>query len=229
MRQYVAQKFSSPEDIPAQKIVIVDHASITPYAVAKLIAKHPMMKVVGHEGEGSAALALCRKLMPDIVIIDPLLTGLDGVSIIKQIRRINPEVRILVYSLENRQISLTDYIELEVNAIVLKNSPLETLVKAINQLSIGKEFLDDALSASTPPINPQSVFQDVSITLPHLSPREKQVLKMIVEGGKNKEIARILSISVKTIESHRLNLMRKLNAHSVLDLIRWAQRMNISH
>ncbi|MRT05897.1 LuxR C-terminal-related transcriptional regulator [Ewingella americana] len=229
MRPYVAQKFNAHQEAFISKVVIVDSASVTPYAITKLLARHPNLKVVGSETDGAAALKLCRKVSPDIVIIDPLLSGLDGVTTIKQLKRLNAKLMILVYSHEERKISLSDYIELKVHGVVLKSSPLPTLVNAINHLSVGREFLDESLSTNLPTDNSQTSFQDVPIALPHLSPREKQVLKMIVEGGKNKEIARILSVSVKTIESHRLNLMRKLNAHSVLDLIRWAQRMNISH
>ncbi|QLK63757.1 response regulator (plasmid) [Enterobacteriaceae bacterium Kacie_13] len=229
MRAYVAQKFIVHQEAFISKVVIVDSASVTPYAITKLLARHPTLKVVGTETDGAAALTLCRKVSPDIVIIDPLLSGLDGVTTIKQLKRLNSKLMILVYSHEDRKISLSDYIDLKVDGVVLKSSPLPTLMTAINQLSAGKEFLDDSLSTNLATNSLQTNTQDIPIALPHLSPREKQVLKMIVEGGKNKEIARILCISVKTIESHRLNLMRKLNSHSVLDLIRWAQRMNISH
>lgn len=228
MRHYTASNFTA-KGSSISEVVIIDNNTITPYAISRLLARHPDISVAGHASESVEALSLCRKLLPDMVIIDPHLPGLDGLSIIHQLRRIIPEVRILVYGFENRQLSVSDFINARVNGIVLKNSPLTTLVTAINHIAAGNEFMDIRLSPVEVDNSALADTRTLPIALPHLSPREKLILKMIVEGGKNKDIARILSISVKTIESHRLNMMRKLNAHSVLDLIRWAQRLNISH
>jgi two-component system secretion response regulator SsrB len=228
MQQYVASGFSETRE-PYSNIVIVDNNSMTPYAVTKLLARHSSLTVVGHACDGISALGLCRKTGPDMVIIDPLLPGLDGLSVIHQLRRINPKLKILVYCLENRQHSAADYINTQVDAIVLKNSPITTLVAAINTVAAGNKFLDQMLSPIEHIVNSSTSQPNSLVTLPHLSPREKQILKMIVEGVKNKDIANILFLSVKTIESHRLNMMRKLDAHSIFDLIRWAHRLNISH
>lgn len=228
MRHYTASHFRARETATSD-IVIIDNNFITPYAISRLLARHPDLNVAGHACESVEALSLCRKLLPDMVIIDPHLPGLDGLSIITQLRRILPGLRVLVYGFEHRHLSVLDYINARVNGIVLKNSPLATLVTAINHIASGHEFMDARLSPAGADNVPTPDARHTPIALPHLSPRERQILKMIVEGGKNKDIARILSISVKTIESHRLNMMRKLNAHSVLDLIRWAQRFNISH
>jgi len=228
MRHYTASNFSNREASHSD-IVIIDNNAITPYAITKLLARHPGFNVAGYASDGMSALTICRKILPKIVIIDPHLPGLDGLSIVQQLRRIDSTVKILIYGFEHRQLSVMDYINARVNAIVLKNSPVTTLVTAINNIAEGCEFLDNSLSPACTEESEQTIVHNSPITLPRLSPRERQILKMIVEGGKNKDIARILSISVKTIESHRLNLMRKLNAHSVFDLIRWAQRLNISH
>ena len=228
MRHYTASNFTA-KGSSISGMVIIDNNAITPYAISRLLARHPDISVTGHASESVEALSLCRKLLPEMVIIDPHLPGLDGLSIIHQLRRIIPKVRILVYGFESHQHSISDFINARVNGIVLKNSPLTTLVTAINNVAEGNEFMDVRLSPAGED-NPGSAdIQNTSIALPHLSPRERQILKMIVEGGKNKEIAQILSVSVKTIESHRLNMMRKLNAHSILDLILWAKRLNISH
>lgn len=229
MRQYRAQKFDVREKGQCSKILVIDHASMTSYAISKLLDKHPALSIVGHETDSAAAFNLCRQLLPDIVIIDPAVSGLDAPSVIKNIKRINPGVKIMIYTHESKAFSLKDCVELKVNSVILKNSPLKTLVFAIQSLSAGKDFLDNALTPAASNNDSNTPLVSNPVEVPTLSPRERQILKLIVEGGKNKEIASTLSLSVKTIESHRLNLMRKLNAHSVLDLIRWAQRMNISH
>lgn len=224
MRQYEAPSFESSNAI-SKSIMVVDANTITPYAIDKLLSRYPSITVVGHSNDSVEALNLCRKLLPDIVIIDPRLSGFDCLSMIKQLRRINTDVSVIVYGFESQIISIADYIKHRVNAIILKNSPLTSLLKGIFEVINGREFLDAEISDLYYKGREKA---DNKLALPQLSPREALVLKMIAEGKRNKDIARILSVSVKTVESHRLNTMKKLNAHSTLELARWAKRLNVS-
>jgi two-component system secretion response regulator SsrB len=228
MRQYATTRIDYNNKPDIKQIVVVDNSPLTPFAIRKLLSARATMTVTGHAHDGASAISLCLKVKPELVIIDPNLQSIDGISVIKQIKRLT-DANILVYTYETTSVSLDEFIKSGVNGIVLKNSSLKTLIYAIDAVSHNNKFLDPILTPGVSSPTPEKIIGAVKdLSLPHLTPREKQTLKLISEGEKNKQIARTLSISVKTVENHRLSLMRKLNAHSIVDLIRWAQRLNIT-
>jgi two-component system secretion response regulator SsrB len=165
-----------------------------------------------------------------MIIIDPALPFIEGLEAIKQLQRYKPDLQFIVFMQENCTINLEEFIKLNIQGITLKDSNTTSLLSAIHSVCRGFTFLDKAL---TPYANRSINSLDIhslnnTLSLPRISPREKQILGLISQGLRNKEIAEKLTISIKTVESHRLNLMKKLDAHSVVDLMKWAIRLNIA-
>ncbi len=206
-----------------QRIFIIDRQPLVAYGVRKLLVHYPYLNVVGHTNNGLNATLLCRRFQPNLLIIDPDLSGMDGLDVVTQLKKRFPELRMIVYSSLRDESRFYQFKSVGVNGLVIKNNPLKSLLTAIHTVVNGNDYLDPSLQAVTQ--NDQT--NNATTGLPKLSPRERQVLKLIAEGTRNRMIAEFFSISIKTVESHRLNLMRKLDAHGVVDLVHWATRFGL--
>lgn len=206
-----------------QRIFIIDRQPLVAYGVRKLLVHYPYLNVVGHTNNGLNATLLCRRFQPNLLIIDPDLSGMDGLDVVTQLKKRFPELRSIVYSSLRDEGRFYQFKSAGVNGLVIKNNPLKSLLTAIHTVVNGNDYLDPSLQTVTQYDQKNSA----STGLPSLSPRERQVLKLIAEGSRNRMIAESFSISIKTVESHRLNLMRKLDAHGVVDLVHWATRFGL--
>lgn len=206
-----------------QRIFIIDRQPLVAYGVRKLLVHYPYLNVVGHTNNGLNATLLCRRFQPNLLIIDPDLSGMDGLDVVTQLKKRFPELRMIVYSSLRDEGRFYQFKSVGVNGLVIKNNPLKSLLTAIHTVVNGNDYLDPSLQAVTQ----NDHANNATMGLPKLSPRERQVLKLIAEGTRNRMIAESFSISIKTVESHRLNLMRKLDAHGVVDLVHWATRLGL--
>lgn len=206
-----------------QRIFIIDRQPLVAYGVRKLLVYYPYLNVVGHTNNGLNATLLCRRFQPNLLIIDPDLSGMDGLDVVTQLKKRFPELRSIVYSSLRDEGRFYQFKSVGVNGLVIKNNPLKSLLTAIHTVVNGNDYLDPSLQTVTQYDQKSNATQG----LPNLSPRERQVLKLIAEGSRNRMIAESFSISIKTVESHRLNLMRKLDAHGVVDLVHWATRFGL--
>ncbi|MGL5968959.1 MAG: LuxR C-terminal-related transcriptional regulator [Kluyvera sp.] len=212
------------------RIMVIDRTSIVSFAIRKLLEQFPYMNVVGQCCDRYNVMTLLKKCNPTLIIIDPDRPYLDGIKLIKQLKRHNSQLKFIVYMHESSHLNLKELISLNVQGIALKNSDISSLQSAIHTVCRGYTFMDKALSPHTSSEQPVIDIRSLTDTfvLPQVSPREKQILGLIFQGLKNKEIAEKLNISIKTVESHRLNMMKKLDAHSIVDLMKWAIRLNIN-
>ncbi|EOZ9391075.1 LuxR C-terminal-related transcriptional regulator [Enterobacter cancerogenus] len=212
------------------RIMVIDHSPIVPFAIRKLLEQFPYMNVVGQCCDHHNVIALLRKCNPTLIIIDPDRPYSDGIRLIKQLKRYNSQLKFIVYMHESSHLNLEELIGLKVQGVALKSSDINSLQSAIHMVCRGYTFMDKALSPHTSREHQAIDMRSLSNTfvLPQVSPREKQILGLIFQGLKNKEIAEKLNISIKTVESHRLNMMKKLGAHSIVDLMKWAIRLNIN-
>lgn len=211
------------------RILVVDKSPIIPFAIKKLLAYYPYMNVVGQCHDRYSVVASLKKHAPSLVIIDPELCNTSNLDVVKQLQRHMPDVKIIVFMHEHITMNLQELIKLKVQGIVLKGGGTNNLLSAIHAVCRGLTFMDKQLTPHSTASIELANFHDVAckLALPKISPREKQILGMISQGFKNKEIAQKLIISIKTVESHRLNLMKKLDAHNIVDLMKWAIRLDI--
>ncbi|MGF6401571.1 two-component system secretion response regulator SsrB [Pseudomonas frederiksbergensis] len=204
-----------------QRILIVEDHHLLLYGIKILMSTQPNYEVVGEIVDGLSVYAACQELDPDVVLLDLGLPGMDGIDVIHQLKRRKPELIIVVFTADASEHRARDALAAGALGYVLKKSSQQTLLTGLQTAIAGKVFLDPALNlahvTNTPNVGGLST----------LTTRERQILKLIAEGDRNRDISEKLSITVKTVETHRLNLMRKLNAHNIADLVNWAYRLGI--
>lgn len=211
-----------PLHIPArQRILIVEDHYLLISGIKTLLSARPGYEVVGEVDDGLNVNAACQQLNPDVVLLDLGLPGMDGIDVIRQLKRRRPGLIIVVITADAAEHRARDALAAGALGYILKKSSQQILLAGLQTAIAGKVFLDPALNlaqvTSVPNVGGLST----------LTTRERQILKLIAEGDRNRDISEKLSITVKTVETHRLNLMRKLNAHNIAELVNWACRLGI--
>jgi len=210
------------------RILIADDHGIVRAGLKLLLDRVPDMEVVGEAAEGREAVRLAGEVHPDIVIMDigmPLLNGLDAAS---QIVRENERVGIIVLSMHTDESYILRALNAGAKGYLLKDHADEDLERAIRSVASGKPFFSpsiaQALLEEYVGLMRQRGLQD-SYDL--LTEREREVLQLLAEGKSNKEVAGVLNVSPYTIETHRTNLMQKLNLHNTAEIVLYAVRKAI--
>lgn len=204
------------------KILIVEDHSLLIDGICNLLANQPRYEIVGKVTDGLAVYDACQKLSPDLVLLDLGLPGMDGLDVIRQVRRRWTTLRIVVITASTEESRVRMVLDSGAIAYVLKQSSQQVLLAALQHAVLEKRYIDPTLRLDMLEKDPQTLPVDTPLTL-----RERQILKLIAEGKRNRNIAELLSISLKTVETHRLNLMRKLDAHNAAELSSWARRLGL--
>ncbi|WP_339057198.1 two component system response regulator [Candidatus Regiella endosymbiont of Tuberolachnus salignus] len=203
------------------KILIVDDHELIINGVKNMLSPYPRYQIVGQVENGLDVRNMCQKTEPDMVILDLGLPGMDGQDVSVDLLRRWPRLRILALTARQEEYYVSQILNIGALGYVLKKSPQEVLLAAIQTIMAGKRYIDPALD--------HDHILQLMKTCQLLTPRERQVLKLITEGACNRIIAEKLTISKKTVETHRLNMMRKLDAHKVVHLIEWSRRLGLTH
>lgn len=186
-----------------------------------MLAQNPIYEVVGESGDGLEVYAACQRLTPDIVVLDLGLPGMNGIELTRLLKRRWPQLVVVVLTAEGAEFRARDALQSGASAYVLKKSAARMLHDALEKACAGHVYIDPELDAQRV-MAPADTPSAVALTM-----RERQVLQLIAEGARNKDIAAKLSISIKTVETHRMNLMRKLDAHKAVELVNWANRLGL--
>ncbi len=205
-----------------KKILICDDHKIFREGLRALLEKQPGVKVVGGARDGLEAVRLARELSPDIVIMDISMPGLNGIEAARKLAKVKKSARVIALSMHNDRKYVTEIFKAGARAYLLKDSAFEELMDAIKAVGCGRYFLSAGITSIVlddyikgPSRDPRSAF-----TL--LSAREREVLQLLAEGLRTKEISQKLSLSVKTVETHRKKIMEKLGISSIAGLTRYA-------
>ena len=198
---------------PRCRVALVDdHASITDLLTSVLEAQEDgQFEVVGAAHSGPAGLELCRRTRPDVIVLDLVLPGLSGVDLLRELFRVTPGVRVLIFTGGAQPKLMAEALRSGAQGLVGKSAGSHHLLEALRAVAAGGRYLDPALLPR--------VGQGPE---PPLSDWERQVLLHVAEGGSDKEIAACLDLSVEAVENHRTSLMDKLNLHDVVSLTRYA-------
>lgn len=203
------------------RIVLADDHEIVREGLKSLLEKDPAYHVVGTAGDGHEAVRMVQSLQPDIAIIDVGMPLMNGIEATRKILHENPRVKVIALSMHEDLRFVSDVMKAGARGYLLKDCAYEELrdgLKAIlgGSIALSKKINDmmiqDYLQVTGPGQTPVSA----------LNPREREVLQLVAEGKKNKEIIDILHISIKTVETHRSNIMKKLNAKTIAELTRIA-------
>jgi DNA-binding NarL/FixJ family response regulator len=211
------------------RILVVDDHAVVRRGVRSLLETHEGWEVCGEATTGREAVEQSRRLRPDVVVMDLSLPELNGLDATRQILKDAPDTEVLVLTMHHSEELARDVLQAGARGYVLKSDADENLITAVDSLRQHKPFLtstvtefvlDNYLRRGDPE-------QDDLVPGAAVTAREREIIQLVAEGQSNKKAASTLGISVKTIEAHRANIMRKLHLRSVSDLVRYAIRNKI--
>lgn len=206
------------------RILLADDHKIMCEGLQMLIEKQPDMEVVGVANDGRGAVRMARELVPDVVIMDVAMPNLNGIEAARQINNESPTIKVIALSMHTDRRYVTGMLSAGVAGYLPKDCVGEELAQAIRTVVGGKVYLSPTIAGIV-------VEEFNSVTRPKhavLSPRELEVLQLVAEGQSSREIGESLHISVKTVETHRRQLMDKLKLRTVADLTKYAIREGIT-
>jgi two-component system, NarL family, response regulator NreC len=209
--------------MPKIRVLLTDDHTLFRQAIRTLLGAETDMEVVGEAPNASAAVALAHELRPDVVLMDIGMAGMSSFEATRQIRRDRPEVRVLFLSMYDDEDYLAECVEIGGSGFILKDSPAEQLLTGIREVHRGGSYLSPRLlTRLVDGFRMQGRGIDRQPRFNSLTKREREILKMLAEGKSVKEIATAFVLSVKTIEAHKFNLMRKLDIHNKAQLVQYA-------
>lgn len=210
------------------RVLLVDDHRILREGVRSLLAGVLGIEVVGEAKDGESAVLQVDNVKPDVVLMDVVMPHLGGLEATARIKERHPEVVVLIMSMHDNDEYVQQAIKAGASGYVLKGVTADDLVRAIKTVHEGASFVDPAIAAKLVEDYVRWVRGDLtSDPKEHLTPREHEILKLIAEGNSNHEIATRLFLSKKTVETHRANIMRKLDLHDVTELVKYALRIGI--
>ena len=213
---------------PTLRIVIVDDHSVVRRGVRALLESQPGWEVLAEAETGREAVDVVRRLQPDIVIIDLSLPELNGLDATRQIVKDSPRTEVLMLTMHHSEELVREVLKAGARGYVLKSDADASLISAVDSLRQHKPFLTaNVAELVIDEYLRQADQQDAALPHTGVTAREREIIQLLAEGKSNKEAASILDVSVKTIEAHRANLMRKLHLRSFSDLVRYAVRNKI--
>ncbi len=208
------------------RVLIVDDHAILREGIRALLSLYPDIEVVGEACDGLEAISKTRSLSPDIILMDIAMPGLGGLEATLEIHKQHPNSRVVILTQHDDSEYIFPILKAGAAGYILKKAVGTELVAAIRAVHEGGSFLYP--SVATAVIEGYiHQGQEVEPSYDRLTDREKQVLKLIAEGRSNKEIAEMLSLSVKTVIAHRANLMEKLDIHNRTELVKYAIRKGL--
>jgi DNA-binding NarL/FixJ family response regulator len=205
------------------RILLADDHEMVRKGLRATIEGHRSWEVCGEAGNGREAVAKACELRPDIVVMDFAMPELNGMEATRQILAAVPNTEVLILSMHDAEKLVHELLAVGARGYLLKTDAGEFLIAAIEALALHKPYFTPKVSA----VVLQGYLNPETQETPELTPREREIIQLIAEGKVTKEVADVLGISFKTAETHRTNLMRKLNLHSTADLVRYAIRNQI--
>lgn len=201
------------------KLLLVDDHPVVRKGISSCLARHPHLNVVGEAADGQEALRKARELKPDLILMDIDMPEMNGLMVTEMLKKESPDIKVLILSMHNSTEYVMRIVQSGARGYVLKEAATEELVRAIETVNGGEAFFSPDVARMA--LN-QFVRGGAEGADTHLTTREREVLILIAEGLSNKEIASKLGVGVRTVETHRERIMRKLNIHSVAGLTKFA-------
>lgn len=210
------------------RIIIADDHMIVCQGLATLLAKEPDMEVVAEAENGREVVQLVKELRPDVVIMDVNMPDLNGIEATRQVLAAFPETKIIALSMHADRRFVVNMLKAGSSGYLLKDCAFEELAAAIRLVMANKTYLSPGVSNIVIQDYVQGLSAPRSSAFTMLTPREREVLQLMAEGKPTGQIAEQLHISVKTVETHRQQIMHKLGIHSIAELTKYAIREGLT-
>lgn len=202
------------------KLLVVDDHPVVRKGISACLARHQQIEVVGEAADGREAIRMARELQPDITLMDIDMPRMDGLAATEVLQRELPGTKVLILSMHDNLEHILRIIQSGARGFVLKEAPIAELVHAIETVNAGEAYF--STDAARVALNKYVQRHGAAATTARVTNREREVLVLIAEGLSNKEIAGQLGVGVRTVETHRERIMRKLDIHTIAGLTRYA-------
>lgn len=211
------------------RILIADDHGLVRRGARAVLCSRRRWRVVGEAANGREAVRKAIELKPDVAVVDISMPELDGVEVARQIREAVPDTKVLMLTMHESDQMVRRALEAGARGYLLKSDLTECLAKAVEAVSKGKRFLTPKVSEIVLDgfLKPRSQHQHGKRAGPATTPRELEIVRLLAAGKTNKEIAALLGITVRTVETHRAKIMLKLGLHSLAELVHYAMRNEI--
>ncbi len=210
------------------RILLADDHGLVRKGLRLLLEAQQGVQVVGEASDGREALKLAAELAPDIAILDIAMPNLNGIEATAQLTKSGSEVKVIILSMHSDESYVVRALDAGARGYLLKDSAEDDLVQAIRTVAQGRPYFSPAISATLLEDYVRTLRQrGLTDSYELLTDREKEVLQLLAEGKSNKEVAALLNLSPYTIETHRTNMMQKLNLHNTAEIVLYAVRKKI--
>lgn len=209
----------SPSSTKIKSVIVIEDQTILCDLICQLIDNYSGMRLVARSGDGTEGYELCLEHQPDLVILDIMLPNLNGSEILRRLKAKNPRINILIFSAAASKNVVNRLLKSGVTGYIEKGASLPELEKAIALVAEGRSYFSPRIIEAMRDLMLSGGRDD---SLDCLTNREREIIQLIAESYSNKEIATKLGLSVRTADTHRTNVMKKLNLHDVAALTRWA-------
>jgi two-component system response regulator NreC len=209
------------------RVLLADDHGIVREGLRLVLDAQPTIEVVGEAEDGRQALELVRELRPDVVVMDIAMPNLNGLEATRQIRRQFPEVRVVILTMHENELYFLQIAKAGATGCVLKRSMGRELVAAVEAAARGESYFSPTIATKVLEDYRRLAARPTGDATDVLTEREREILQLVAEGQTNREIAELLTLSIKTVQAHRANIMEKLNAHDRTDLVKHAIRMGL--
>jgi len=203
-------------------IVLADDQQVVRKGLKALRSAEADLSVVGEAGDGLETVQLVERLKPDILVLDLMMSGINGLEVTRQLNKKGVKTGIVILSMHNNEAYVLEALRSGAKAYILKDSPPDELTRAIREVSSGRRYLSSPLTERAIAAYTQKAEVKLIDPYEQLTTREREILQLAAQGCTNSEIASRLYISPRTVETHRTNLMRKLGLHNHTQLIQFA-------
>ncbi len=222
-------KFNIQDNSMSIRVLLADDHKIVREGLGSLLEKEPDIDVIAMADDGRTAVQLTRELLPDVAVIDLAMPGMNGIEATRRICCENPGTKVLVLSMHSARRFMVEALSAGAKGYLLKDCASLEFVMAVRAVAGNETYLSPKSTGLIIKDYIRRFTDALPSTSSLLSTREREVLQLVAEGENTKEIAFTLGISIKTVETHRQQIMRKLNLHNVAGLIRYAIREGITH
>ena len=211
--------------MPPLRILVADDHQVVRTGLRTLLESKAGWQVCAEAANGREAVEKAGELQPDVAVLDIGMPLLNGVEATRQIRKVSPQTEILILTMHDSEHMIQGVLDAGAHGYILKDDADRNLLAAVDSLRRHKTYLSSRVSVAAAAAQP--AVDGAERTARRLTPREREIVQLLAEGKSNKEIATYLNISVKTAETHRANIMLKMNFHSVTELVRYAVKNKI--
>ena len=209
------------------RIVLVDDHALVRQGFRRILEDDPELQVAGEAGNGLDAIALVKKVDPDVVVMDMAMPEMNGLHATMELIKQRPDIKVLILSMYSDEQYVRNALDAGAKGYILKSAIETDLVRAVKAVASGEQYLSPELSTLLIRAIKTGAFEKAADPYDKLTQREKQVLQLIAHGKSNKEIAVMLDLSVNTVAVHRANLMSALGVHKTAELVLFAVKKGL--